>query len=106
TESDSSDYLSCSNEDFPDEIFSNPLFEEEISPMKIDQHHFNAESDLIESTLNHDSSIIPSSSKIDSLLTLLKSIPLGIDETDYYSKEDNRFIERFLYDNSSSRIVL
>nr|GFC56654.1 hypothetical protein [Tanacetum cinerariifolium] len=41
-ESDSSDYQSCSNEDFSEEIFSNPLFEEEIIPMKIDQHHFNA----------------------------------------------------------------
>nr|GEU44227.1 hypothetical protein [Tanacetum cinerariifolium] len=67
-ESDSSDYQSCSDEDFSEEIFSNPLFEEEIIPMKIDQHHINAESDLIESMLNHDSSIIPSSSKNDSLL--------------------------------------
>nr|GFA32687.1 hypothetical protein [Tanacetum cinerariifolium] len=56
------------DEDVPEKIFSNPLFEEEIIPMKIDQHHDNAESDLIESLLNQDSSIIPSSSKIDSLL--------------------------------------
>nr|GFD06918.1 hypothetical protein [Tanacetum cinerariifolium] len=67
-ESDSSDYQSCSDEDFSEEIFSNPLFEEEIIPVKIDQHHFNDESDLIESMLNHDSSIISSSLKIDSLL--------------------------------------
>nr|GFA63013.1 hypothetical protein [Tanacetum cinerariifolium] len=67
-EFDSSDDQSLSDEDFQEEIFSNPLFEEEIIPMKIDQHHFNAESGLIESKLNHDSSIIPSSSKIDSLL--------------------------------------
>nr|GEY72594.1 hypothetical protein [Tanacetum cinerariifolium]GEY79542.1 hypothetical protein [Tanacetum cinerariifolium] len=107
-ESDSSDYQSCFDEDFPEEIFSNPLFEEEIIPMKIDHHHFNAESDLIESMLNHDSSIIPSSSKIDSLLdefadelTLLKSIPPGIDETNCYHEEDIRLIERLLYDNSS-----
>nr|GEV13049.1 integrase, catalytic region, zinc finger, CCHC-type, peptidase aspartic, catalytic [Tanacetum cinerariifolium] len=66
----------------PKKIFSNPLLEEEIIYMKIDPHHFNAEFDLIESLLSHDSSIIPSSSKIDSLLdefagelTLLKSIP-------------------------------
>nr|GEV41031.1 hypothetical protein [Tanacetum cinerariifolium] len=98
-ESDSSDYQSCSDEDFPEEIFSNPLFEEEIIPMKIDQHHFNVESDLIESMLNHDSSIIPYFSKIDSLLdefadelTLLKSIPPGIDETDCYPKEDIHFL--------------
>nr|GEV26658.1 hypothetical protein [Tanacetum cinerariifolium] len=52
---------------FPKEIYSNPLFDEEIISMKIDLHHFNAESDLIESLLNHDSSIISSSLKIDSL---------------------------------------
>nr|GEV36677.1 hypothetical protein [Tanacetum cinerariifolium] len=67
-EFDSSDDQSLSDVDFLEKIFSNRLFEEEIIPMKIDQHHFNAESDLIESMLNHDSSIIPSSSKIDYLL--------------------------------------
>nr|GFD49845.1 hypothetical protein [Tanacetum cinerariifolium] len=36
--SDFSDYQSYSDEDFPEEIFSNPLFEEEIIHMKIDQH--------------------------------------------------------------------
>nr|GEX95267.1 hypothetical protein [Tanacetum cinerariifolium] len=99
-----------SDEDFSEEIFSNPLFEEEIIPMNINQHHFNAESDLIKSILNHDSSIIPSSLKIDSLLdefvgelTLLKSIPPGIDETDCYPKKDIRLTERLLYDNSSPR---
>nr|GFA07935.1 hypothetical protein [Tanacetum cinerariifolium] len=56
--SDSSDYQSCSDEDFLEEIFSNPLFEEEIISTKTDPHHFDAESDLIESMLNHDSSII------------------------------------------------
>nr|GEX93385.1 hypothetical protein [Tanacetum cinerariifolium] len=66
-EFDSSDYQSCSHEDVPEKIFSNPLFDEEIIPMKIDQHHYNAESDLIESMRTHDSSIIISS-KIDSLL--------------------------------------
>nr|GEV62719.1 hypothetical protein [Tanacetum cinerariifolium] len=86
-EFDSSDYQSYSDEDFLEEIFSNPL-----------------------SMLNRDSSIISSSSKIDSLLdefagelTLLKSISLGIDKTDCYSEEDIRLIERLLYDNSSPR---
>nr|GFA34140.1 hypothetical protein [Tanacetum cinerariifolium] len=94
-ELDSIDDQSCSNEDVPKKIFSNHLFEEEIISMKIDQHHHNAESDLIESLLNHDSSIVPSYSKIDSLLdefvselTLLKSIPPGIDETDCYHEND------------------
>nr|GFA60497.1 hypothetical protein [Tanacetum cinerariifolium] len=78
--------------------------------MKIDPHHYNAESDLIESLLNHDSSIIPSSSKIDSLLDefageliLLKLIPPEIDETDCDPEEDIRLIERLLYDSSSPR---
>nr|GEV96594.1 hypothetical protein [Tanacetum cinerariifolium] len=109
-ESDSSDYQSCSDEDFPEEIFSNPLFEEEIISTKIDPHHFDSESYLIESMLNRDSSIISSSSKIDSLLdefadelTLLKSIPPGIDKTDCYHENDIRLIERLLYDNSSPR---
>nr|GEW16758.1 hypothetical protein [Tanacetum cinerariifolium] len=109
-EFDSSDDQSLSDEDFPEKIFSNPLFEEEIIYMKIDPHHFNAEPDLIESLLNRDSSIIPSSSKIDSLLdefaselTLLKSIPSRIDETDCDPEDEIRFIKRLLYDNSSPR---
>nr|GEX81622.1 hypothetical protein [Tanacetum cinerariifolium] len=106
-EFDSSDDQSFSDEDVPKKIFSNPLFDDEIIPMKIDQHHYNAESDLIESMCTHDSSIIISL-KIDSLfdefageLTLLKSIPPGIDETDCDPEEEIRLIERLLYDNSS-----
>nr|GEW71242.1 hypothetical protein [Tanacetum cinerariifolium] len=105
----SSDDQLLSDEDFPKEIYSNPLFDEEIISIKIDPHHFNAESDLIESSLNHDSSII-SSSKIDSLfdefageLTLLKSIPPGIDKTDCHPEEETHFTKRLLYDNSSPR---
>nr|GEV18357.1 hypothetical protein [Tanacetum cinerariifolium] len=108
-EFDSKDDQSFYNEDVPEKIFLNPLFEEEITPMKIDQHHYNAESDLIESLRTHDSSIIISS-KIDSLLdefagelTLLKSISSGIDETDCDPEEEIRLIERLLYDNSSPR---
>nr|GEU69787.1 hypothetical protein [Tanacetum cinerariifolium] len=104
------DYQSCSDEDFSEEIFSNPLFEEEIISTKIDPHHFDAESDLIEYLLNSDSSIISSSSKIDSLLdefvgelTLLKSISPGIDGTDCHPENEIHFTERLLYDNSSPR---
>nr|GFB81546.1 hypothetical protein [Tanacetum cinerariifolium] len=64
----SSDDESFSDEDISKEIYLNPLFDEEIISTKIDPYHFNVESDLIESLLNHDSSIISSSSKIDSLL--------------------------------------
>nr|GEX22412.1 hypothetical protein [Tanacetum cinerariifolium] len=106
----SSDNESFYDEDIPKEIYSNPLFDEEIISMKIDPHHFNVESDLIESLLNHDSSIIYSSSKMDSLLdefagefTLLKSIPPGINETDCDLEEEIRLINKLLYDNSSPR---
>nr|GEU78794.1 hypothetical protein [Tanacetum cinerariifolium] len=106
----SSDNESFSDEDISNEIYSNPLFDEENLSMKIDPHHFNVESDLIESLLNHDSSIISSSSKIDSLLdefagelTLLKSIPSGIDEANCDPEEEIRLIEILLYDNSSPR---
>nr|GEV92022.1 hypothetical protein [Tanacetum cinerariifolium] len=104
----SSDDQSFSHEDILKEIYPNPLFDEEIISMKIDPHHFNVESDLIESLLNNDSSITSSSLKIDSLLdefagklTLLKSIPSGINETDFYLEEETHFIKRLLYDNSS-----
>nr|GFA45219.1 hypothetical protein [Tanacetum cinerariifolium] len=53
------------------------------------------------SLLNHDSSIIHSSSKIDFLLdefagelALLKLIPPGIDETDYHPENEIRQAER------------
>nr|GEZ71850.1 hypothetical protein [Tanacetum cinerariifolium] len=107
----SSDDQSFSDDDIPKKIYSNPLFDKEIICIKIDPHHFNAVSDPIESLLNHDSLIISSSSsKIDSLLdefagepTILKSIPLGINEIDCDPEEETRLIKRLLYDNSSPR---
>nr|GFA17986.1 hypothetical protein [Tanacetum cinerariifolium] len=88
-ESDSSDDQ-CSRENRFE-----TLSEEEIIPM--------------ESLRTHDSSL-PISSKIDSLLeefagelTLLKSIPPGIDEADCDFTKDIRLIEKLLYDNSSPR---
>nr|GEW04906.1 hypothetical protein [Tanacetum cinerariifolium] len=52
-EFDSSDNQSCSDEDVLEKIVSKPLCEEEIIPMKIDQHPDNAESDLMESLYIH-----------------------------------------------------
>nr|GFD51059.1 hypothetical protein [Tanacetum cinerariifolium] len=79
-ESNSSNDQSCSDEDVLEKIVPKPLFEEEIIPMKIDLHHDNADSDLMESLRTHESSLLISS-KIDSLLdefagelALLKSI--------------------------------
>nr|GEU85156.1 hypothetical protein [Tanacetum cinerariifolium] len=92
-ESDSSDDQSSSDEDILKKIISKPLSEEEIILMK--------------SMRTHDSSL-SISSKIDSLLdefagelTLLKSIPPGIDETGCDFEEDIYLIEKLLYDNSS-----
>nr|GFC73978.1 hypothetical protein [Tanacetum cinerariifolium] len=99
-DSDSSDDQSLFDEDVPKKIYLNPLFDEEIIPMEIDPHSFNAEPDLIESMPTNDSSIIIPS-KIDSLfdefagkLTLLKSIPPGIDETDCHLEEEIRLTKR------------
>nr|GEW46529.1 hypothetical protein [Tanacetum cinerariifolium] len=108
----SSDDKLFSDEDILKEIYLNPMLDEEIISIKIDPHHFNAESDLIESLLNHDSSIISSSSKIDYFLDefvgeliLLKTIPPGIDKADCDTEEEIRLIEKLLYDNSSPRIL-
>nr|GEX61564.1 hypothetical protein [Tanacetum cinerariifolium] len=78
---DSSDDQSFSDEGLPEKIYSNPLFDEEIIPMKIDPHSFNFVGEL----------------------TLLKLIPPGTDETDCHPEEETHFTKRLLYDNSSPR---
>ncbi|GJS52691.1 hypothetical protein Tco_0626053 [Tanacetum coccineum] len=105
----SSDDESFSDEDVPKKIYSNPLFDEEIISTKIDPHHFNAESDLIESLLNRDTSIV-SSPKFDSLLEEFSGelahidlISPEIDEADFDPEEEIRLVEKLLYDNSSPR---
>ncbi|GJW18610.1 putative ribonuclease H-like domain-containing protein [Tanacetum coccineum] len=109
----SSDNDSLFDEDVPKEEnfkkFSNPLSDEEIISTKIDPHHFNAESDLIESLLNRDTLII-SSPKFDSLLEEFSGelahidlIPPGINEADFDPEEEIRLVEKLLYDNSSPR---
>ncbi|GJS94686.1 hypothetical protein Tco_0801654 [Tanacetum coccineum] len=104
-----SDDESSSDEDVPKEVFkiySNPLFDKEIISIKIDLHHFNAESGLIESLLNKNTVI--TSPKIDFLLeefvgelARINPIPPGIAETNFDPKEDIRLIKKLLYDNSS-----
>ncbi|GJZ09359.1 hypothetical protein Tco_0543642 [Tanacetum coccineum] len=85
----SSDNESFYDEDVPNEIYSNPLFDEEIISFKI------------------DASII---SKIDSLveqfsdeLAHIDSIPPGIGDVNLDSEGDILFLESLLYDNSSPR---
>nr|GEW47204.1 uncharacterized mitochondrial protein AtMg00810-like [Tanacetum cinerariifolium] len=106
----SSDDESFSDENVPKEIYSNPLFDEEIISIKIDPHHFNVESDLIESLPNQSSSII-SYPKFDSLLEEFFSelahidlVPPGINEADFDPEEEIHLDERLLYDNSSPRL--
>ncbi|GJS45972.1 hypothetical protein Tco_0596093 [Tanacetum coccineum] len=105
----SSDDESFSDEDVPKEIYSNPLFDKEIISTKIDPHHFNAESDLIESLLNRDISIV-SSPKFNSLLEKFSGelahidlISPEIDEADFDPEEEIRLVEKLLYDNSTPR---
>ncbi|GJU27422.1 hypothetical protein Tco_1166043 [Tanacetum coccineum] len=84
------------DEDVPKEnfkIYSNSLFDEEIISTKIDPHHFNAESDLIEYLLNQDTSIV-SYPKFDSLLEEFSGelahidlISPEIDEADFDPEE-------------------
>nr|GEY19178.1 hypothetical protein [Tanacetum cinerariifolium] len=105
----SSDDESFSDEDVLKEIYSNPLFDEEIISTKIDLYHVNAESDLIESLLNRDTSIV-SSPKFDFLLeefsdelAYIDLIPPGINEADFDPEKEIRLVEKVLYDNSSPR---
>nr|GEZ63141.1 hypothetical protein [Tanacetum cinerariifolium] len=58
-ESDSIDDQSLSNEDFLEEIYSKPLFEEEINSMRIDQHHLMLNIHLVERLLYDNSSPRP-----------------------------------------------
>nr|GEU55190.1 putative ribonuclease H-like domain-containing protein [Tanacetum cinerariifolium] len=108
----SSDDESFSDEDISKKIYSNPLFDEDIISIKIDPHHLNAESNLIESMLNHDSLIISSSLKIDYLLDeftseliLLKSFPPGINKVNCDPEEEIHLDER-LFDPLMEEIDL
>ncbi|GJX25686.1 hypothetical protein Tco_0231982 [Tanacetum coccineum] len=101
----SSDDKSFSDEDVLKEIFknfSNPLSDEEIISTKIDPHHFNVESYLIESLLNRDTLIV-SSPKFDSLLeefsgelAHINLIPPGINKADFDQEEEIRLVEKLL----------
>nr|GEX87089.1 hypothetical protein [Tanacetum cinerariifolium] len=109
----SSDDESLSNEDVLIEnfkVYFNSLFDnEEIISTKIDPHHDNAESDLIESLFNHDT-LIDSSPKFYFLLEEFSGELAHIDpnssrikEADFDLEEEIRHVENLLYDNSSPR---
>nr|GFB54756.1 hypothetical protein [Tanacetum cinerariifolium] len=78
------------------------------NPIKIDPYHFNAESDLIESLLNRDISMI-SYPKIDSFLeefsgklAYINLVQSRINKANF-DPEEIRLIEELFYDNSSPR---
>ncbi|GJW15924.1 hypothetical protein Tco_0020057 [Tanacetum coccineum] len=105
----SSDDESFSEEETEENSISNEVLDEinSIPPRMNDC--FNAESDLIESLLNQDTSI-DSFHEIDSLfdefadkLILLKPISPEIDNSDFDPEGEIRLIKRLLYDNSSPR---
>nr|GEX38200.1 hypothetical protein [Tanacetum cinerariifolium] len=123
-----SDDESFSEEDVPMEnfkIFSNPLHDldeeiistelnpiqnevlESITSIPLGIDYFDAESNLIESLINLNTSI-DSTSKFDSLLeeffSELSHIDLifpEIDEADFDPEEEIRIVKKLLYDNSS-----
>ncbi|GJZ81895.1 hypothetical protein Tco_0646889 [Tanacetum coccineum] len=84
----SSDDESFSDEDVLKEIYSNPLFDEEIISIKIDPHHFNFDSLLEE---------------FSGELAHIDLIPPGINEADFDPEEEIRLVEKLLYYNSSPR---
>nr|GFD34751.1 hypothetical protein [Tanacetum cinerariifolium] len=102
--------LVCYDDD-DDEEESNSLKDNNISELPSYSAVTPSEPiDSLKSMLNRDSSIISFSSKIDYLLdefagelTLLKSIPPGVDKTDCHPKNEIRLSQRLLYDNSSPR---
>nr|GEZ07943.1 hypothetical protein [Tanacetum cinerariifolium] len=94
--SESEDDSECDVPTYDDfTTFSNLLFD-------VDDNFSSSDNEI------YDSLIISSSLKIDSLLdefagelTILKSIPSGIDETDCDPEEEIRLVKKLLYDNSS-----
>nr|GEX18254.1 hypothetical protein [Tanacetum cinerariifolium] len=92
----SSDDESFSDEDISQKIYSNPLFDEEIISMKIDQHHFNAEIDKADCDPEEEIRLIeklfdPFMEEIDLFLASDGSIPSGIDSDYSDSEGDNLF---------------
>nr|GEZ10216.1 hypothetical protein [Tanacetum cinerariifolium]GEZ12074.1 hypothetical protein [Tanacetum cinerariifolium] len=104
---DSGDDQSTFDENFPKKIYSNPLFDEEIDPMKIDQHSFNAESGIDETDCHHEKEtrfakrlFDSHMEEIDLPFTPGDPLPSGIEDDDYDSGRDIPILEELL-DNYS-----
>ncbi|GKB24237.1 hypothetical protein Tco_0863638 [Tanacetum coccineum] len=105
-ETESDEVIKSSVEDLvPIPSESEGIFDNICDVPFCDKNHFDAESDLLESLLNRDTSIVYSP-KMDSLLEEfageLNTIPPGIHEADFDPEEDIRLIEQLLYDDCTS----
>ncbi|GJW49752.1 hypothetical protein Tco_0091103 [Tanacetum coccineum] len=108
-ETESDEVIKSSVEDLvsiPSE--SEGIFDNMCDVPSCDKKHFDAESDLRESLLNHDTLIVYSP-KIDSLLEKfagelvpINPIPPGIHEADFDPKEDIHLDDQMFYDDTSS----
>nr|GFA74196.1 hypothetical protein [Tanacetum cinerariifolium] len=98
----SSDDQSFYEEDIPKEIYSNPLFDEEIFSMKIDPHHLNVEINetdcdckeeirVIKRLLYDNSSPRPQeefiSENFDTVFESFSPFPISIEDSDSFMKE-------------------
>ncbi|GKA38425.1 hypothetical protein Tco_0730976 [Tanacetum coccineum] len=107
-ETESDEVINSSVEDLvPIPSESEGIFDNMCDVPFCDKNHFDVESDLMESFLNRDTSIIYSP-QIDSLLedfagelAPINPIPLRIHETDSDPEEDIHLIEQLLYDDTS-----
>ncbi|GJW06380.1 hypothetical protein Tco_1568803 [Tanacetum coccineum] len=110
------EHLSTISETESDEVIKSgvedlvliPSESEGIFDNMCDKNHFDAESDLMESLLNQDTSIVYSP-KIDSLLeefagelAPINPIPPRIHEADFDPEEDIRLDDQLFYDDTSS----
>ncbi|GJT12317.1 hypothetical protein Tco_0859359 [Tanacetum coccineum] len=108
-ETESDEVIKSSVEDLvPIPSESEGIFDNMCDVPSCDKKHFDAESDLRESLLNRDTSIVYSP-KIDSLLEKfagelapINPIPPGIHEADFDPKEDIRLDDQMFYDDTSS----
>ncbi|GJS88576.1 hypothetical protein Tco_0771212 [Tanacetum coccineum] len=108
-ETESDEVIKSSVEDLvPIPSESEGIFDNMCDVPSCDKKHFDAESDLMESLLNRDTSIVYSP-KIDSLLEKfagelapINPIPPGIHEADFDPKGDIRLDDQMFYDDTSS----
>nr|GEX51930.1 hypothetical protein [Tanacetum cinerariifolium] len=114
---DNDDFISSDDESLPEEdvpieefkVYSNPLFDdEEINSDKIDPHHFNSESEFVESLSNRDT-LIESSPKFNYLEEFSGAfMPTSIADEERIRREHAEYIslmERLFAINPCTRLL-